>query len=340
MATGNRPGPDDLSLFDQLVDAPSQHHLFQALRVIEAHYSDHPRLGESRRPHQDPVRLGQEAELAFPPSTIADFKPGEGGQPDRLTNRFFGLFGPHGPLPLHMTEYVRDRRRNHRDRTLQAFGDMLIHRMMTLFYRAWASGQPAPSFDRDDDTLTAKVAAVTGLAGEAFQGRDVLPDLSQLGYASHLAQGPRNAEGLMSVLSTYFKVPVEVEEFVGSWLTLEPDDQWQLGRPTRLGQGTSIGNRVWSRSSKFRIRIGPLDQPDFERLLPGGASQARMKALVRSYAGDTLDWDVHLVLKGDQVPRAALGVNMPLGHLSWIGSRRDPDDIRPDAKDLYLYPRL
>ena len=126
MATGQRPGPDHLSrdhrasddpsLFDRLVEKPQEHHLFQALRVIEAHYSDAPRLGESRRPREDRVRLGQEAELAFPPSTIASYKKGEHGKPDKLTNRFFGLFGPHGPLPLHITEYTRDRRRNHRGR--------------------------------------------------------------------------------------------------------------------------------------------------------------------------------------------------------------------------------
>lgn len=340
MATGDRPRPDHLSLFDQLVERPTEHHLFQALRVIEAHYTDHPRLGESRRPRQDPVRLGQEAELAFPPSTIAAYTKGQNGAPDRLTNRFFGLFGPHGPLPLHMTEYVRDRRRNHRDRTLQAFGDMLTHRMMSLFYRAWASGHPAPSFDRDDDTMADKVAALAGYDEKQLKKRDAMPDLARLCFAGHLAQGPRNAEGLVSVLSAFFEVPVTVQEFVGTWLTLEPDDQWQLGRPVGLGHGTSIGQKVWSRSSKFRIQIGPLDRKDYERLLPGGEALARLTAIVRSYAGDALEWDVNLVLKGDEVPRAALGVNARLGHLSWAGTRRDPDEARHDAADLFLYPRL
>jgi len=59
---------------------------------------------------------------------------------------------------------------------------------------------------------------------------------------------------------------------------------------------------------------------------------------VRSYAGDVLDWDVNLVLAGDQVPRASLGGRTRLGHTSWIGSRPDPDAKRPDVSDLYLYP--
>lgn len=96
MATGNRSGPDDLSHFDRLTKDPDKHHVFQALRVIEATFDTAPRLGESRRPREDMVRLGQEAEMAFPPSTISEFKLGVGGRPARLTNRFFGLFGPNG----------------------------------------------------------------------------------------------------------------------------------------------------------------------------------------------------------------------------------------------------
>ena len=98
MATGKRARPDDLTHYAQLQANPTKFHLFQALRVIEAEHGNMPRLGTSRRAAQDPVRLGQEAELAFPTSTIADFKVEDGRAV--LTNRAFGLFGPMGPLPL------------------------------------------------------------------------------------------------------------------------------------------------------------------------------------------------------------------------------------------------
>ncbi|MEM8633072.1 MAG: type VI secretion system baseplate subunit TssG [Pseudomonadota bacterium] len=342
MATGQRPRADHLSLYDHLVDTPETHHVFQALRVVEAHYADAPRLGESRRPREDRVRLGQEAELAFPTSTIAAYRSGTAGVPDRLTNRFFGLFGPHGPMPLHITEYARDRRRNHRDPTLQAFGDLLTHRMMSLLYRAWATGQPAPNADRSesDDRVASKVSALAGYHGPGLLDRDALRGLSRLAFTGHLAQGPKNAEGLVAILSSYFAVPVVVQEFVGAWLDLEPDDQWQLGQPAALGQTTSIGTRVWSRAAKFRIRIGPVSRADYDRLLPGGDALERLTAIVRSYAGDALDWDINLVLKGDEVPRAALGGTTRLGLVSWTGTRPDPDAERPDAADLYIYPRL
>ncbi len=338
MATGNRTGPDDLSHFDRLTREPEKHHVFQALRVIEATFEEAPRLGESRRPREDKVRLGQEAEMAFPPSTIAAFKLGVGGRPARLTNRFFGLFGPNGPLPLHMTQYVRDRFRNHRDSTFVAFADMLTHRMMSLLYRAWTTGQPAPSFDRADDPMARKVAALSGYHGPALRDRDAMPDLAKLHFSGHLSQASRNPEGLVSILSAFFEAPVRLQQFVGSWLDLEPGDQWQLGQRAALGRNTSIGQRVWTRGAKFRLCIGPLSLSEYHRLLPGGDSLARLQSIVRNYAGDSLDWDVNLVLAGDEVPRASLGGDTRLGHTSWLRARPDPDDPCPDATDLFLYP--
>lgn len=78
MASPERAGPDHLTHLDQLVQQPEKQHLFHALRIIEAAYPDAPRLGRSHRPREDQVRLGQEAELQFPPSTIRSFTPPKG----------------------------------------------------------------------------------------------------------------------------------------------------------------------------------------------------------------------------------------------------------------------
>lgn len=340
MATDGRARTDDLSHYHRLAERPEEHHIFQALRIIEAANADAPRLGESRRPREDRVRLGQEAELAFPPSTIASFKAPEGGRPGKLINRFFGFFGPMGPLPLHLTEYARNRKRNVRDGTFIAFADMLTHRFLSLFYRAWAAGQPSVNYDRGDDPLARKVSALAGYHGKALEKRDALPDDTRRYFAAHLSMGQKTPEGLVAILTEFLGVPVEMEEFVGCWLELEPDDRWQLGMGGGLGQTTSIGSRVWSRAAKFRLKIGPVKRADYDRLLPGGEALERLKAVVRNYAGDSLDWDVNLILAGDDVPRAVLGGDTRLGHTSWTKARRDHDVDPPDAADLYIYPRL
>ena len=335
MEAGGRARPDHLTHLEELTDHPGRFHLFHALRIIEAAYPDAPRLGESGLPREDPVRLGQLPELAFPPSTVAEFKPGGEKVPGVLKNRFFGLFGPHGPLPLHFTEYARDRLRNHRDPTMVAFADMLTHRAMSLLYRAWSSAEPAASFDRPDKDLFAKkVAGISGHIGLGMADRDGMPDDSKRHFAGHLSLAARPAEGLMSMISGFFQAPVRLQNFVGSWLELAPDDRWELGGMAGLGRATSIGSRVWSRASKFRLHIGPVGLEEYKRLLPGSPSLNRLDALVRNYLGDTFDWDVNVILKGDEVPQAQLGANTKLGQVSWIGAR-DPET---DATDLFLTP--
>lgn len=330
MAPDTRQGARDLTIFDRLIAEPETFHIFHALRVIEARFAEGPLMGQSRSPAQDAVRLGQEAELAFPPSSIRSFAP-PGSGPGKMVNRFFGLFGPHGALPTHLTEYAHERLVNFRDPTFIAFADMLTHRLMGLFYRAWVTGQPAASFDRGEDgMIERKVAAIGGFAGRHMRGRDAMPDLAKRHFAAHLGGGPRTPDGLTSMLSAFLAVPVRLQEFVGSWLDLQPDDRWQLGSAAGLGQATSIGNRVWSRAAKVRLVLGPMGLPDFNRLLPGGQAMARLRAIVRSYLGDALDWDVNLILRADEIPAAVLGGNAALGHRGWIGQRppgRDADDL-------------
>lgn len=335
MASGGRPGTDHLSHLDRLSASPEKYHIFQAFRVLDAAYPDSPRIGKSRRPREDKVRFGQEAELSFPPSSIAEFRPPKDGRPGRLTNRVFGLFGPNGPLPLHLTEYARARLRHFHDPTFIEFANILVHRMTALFYRAWLSGQPAPSFDRgDNDSFERKVASISGHIGTAHRDRDSFPDLGKRHFVGLLSQGPKNAHGLISILSAFFGARVLVQQFIGSWLDLEESDRWSLGRPAGLGQTTSLGTRVWSRGAKFRLRIGPLTLEEYNRLLPGGDSLDRLRSIVRSYVGDALDWDINLILLRNEVPQAILGDTVRLGHTGWIGSRK----ADKDADDLYHDP--
>ena len=93
-----------------------------------------------------------------------------------------------------------------------------------------------------------------------------------------------------------------------------------------------LGARVWSRQHKFRVIFGPLGLQDYLRLLPGGLSFHRLIPIVRNYVGDTLLWDVNLVLRQEEVPKTVLGQQGRLGWTTWLQPRRR----LADANDLYL----
>ena len=330
------PGTD---ITAQLAGAPHAFDFNRAMRELEARYRDRPRFGRSVRPAQDGVRLGQEPSVDFAPAMLAAWVPGGGnaGAPaDRLLVHFFGLFGPDGPLPLHLTEYARDRLRNERDPTFARFADLFHHRALSLMYRAWANVRPAVSFDRpEDDRFATYVGALAGLGSAALRNRDAMPDLTKLHFAGLLANQTRHAEGLAAILTSFFATPVRVECFMGAWLALPDGDHTRLGvpgDPARLGGGALLGRRVWSRQHKFRLVFGPLSLSDYERLLPGGASFHKLVPIVRNYAGDVLAWDVQFVLRRREVPDTRLGQAGRLGWTTWLKPRRS---LR-NAEDLVL----
>jgi type VI secretion system protein ImpH len=323
-------------LTDGLAERPWAFGFYQAMRLLEAQHRSRPRFGRSARAAQDAIRLAQEPSVEFAPATLAAWEAAAEGRPARLLVHFFGLFGPDGPLPLHLTEYARDRRRNHRDASFQRFADLFHHRALSLFWRAWADSRPTISFDRpEQDRFATYVGALIGLGSEALRDRDAMPDLTKLHFAGHLANQTRHAEGLASILSAFFAVPVRVECFVGTWLTLQESDRTRLaGTPetASLGRTALLGGRVWSRTQKFRAVFGPLSLADYLRLLPGGSSLHKLIPIVRNYAGDVLVWDVNLVLRAEEVPPLRLGQQGRLGWTTWLMPRRQATD----AADLFL----
>jgi type VI secretion system protein ImpH len=338
MVAQDRTAARALGLGRALQSEPYRYDFFQAVRSLECVHPGKPRIGRSLRPVDDPVRLGQQPSLAFAASALASYEPAANGRPPRLSGYFFGLLGPNGPLPTHLTEYAYDRARNAHDPTFARFLDVFHHRMLTLFYRAWANARPTVSFDRPEaDWFGVYLASLCGLGMDSLRDRDALPDLAKLHYAGRLACQSRHAEGLRAFVEDFFGLPARIEEFVGAWMDLPEDGRCRLGRAPEtgtLGMTAIAGARVWGCQQKFRVVLGPLDFGHYRRLLPGGDSLRRLVALVRNYIGDELNWDLNLILKREEVPALLLGGSERLGWSTWLGRRT----AESDAGDLMLDP--
>lgn len=325
---------------DELARAPERFDFFEALRLIEAAHPGRPRLGEGRRAADEPVRLGQPPYLAFPPGQLAAFGPTRDGRPPRLQTYLFGLFGPQGPLPLHVTVHARDRVRRQQDPTFADFCDIFHHRLLAFFYRAWANARPTVEQDRpDEDRFVRRLGSLAGLATPAFAGRHALPDRFVAYGAGLFGMGARPPEALARLVAAFFAVPVRVEEFVGAWLELPHPDRGRLGT-ARLGVDAVVGTHRYERGQRFRLELGPLTLAQFMSLLPGGGERdARqpLRALVHLAAGAELDWDARLVLRREEVPAARLDGTTRLGWTSWLWTarrERDAGDVVLDGGAL------
>ena len=327
--------PGELATFLRELEAVAHSRsLFATLRRIDSFSTDTPGLGRSGRPKEDPVRLGQKATMAFATSQIAEVEPARGQVPPSVHIFGPGMFGPNGALPVHLTEYTLDRKRNHDDPTLWRFVNLFHHRLLSLLYRAWANAQPAVSADRpDDDRFTGYVASLMGMGLPSLRDRAAIADHGAFHYVGHFARQSKSPQGLMAVLRDFFDVPVRIEQFVGEWLRVPDDARWRLGRSLlagALGESATLGARVWGCQHKFRITIGPMDFASFQRFLPGEPSRERLVALVRGYCSEEFDFELNVILQKDDVPALSLGHAGQLGRTSWLATAqrdRDADDV-------------
>jgi type VI secretion system protein ImpH len=328
-----------------ITERPAAYDLFGAMRLIEAQHPELPLLGDAARPGEEPFRFNQEPALTFAPSAITSIEHG-GQQPPRLKQRVFGFLGPNGPLPIHMTEYVRERILHHADPTLGRFLDMLVHRFGLFFYRAWARAQPVVGLDRPrDSTLMRHLGALFGMAEKSTVGRDALGDFPKMFFVGRLARSVRDADGLEAWLQLQFGVPVQVQQFSGHWMELGNAERSRLMRhgQAALGRGAVLGRAVWDVQHKFRIVIGPLPWSRFITFVPGDKPLDQLQAMVRQYVGFEFNWDLRLILRREDVPSWRLGSNRSIGQLgrtAWVnGSRsyrreRDADDLVMNVESI------
>jgi type VI secretion system protein ImpH len=328
-----------LSLHAALERAPHRFGFFSALRRLQQAAPERPRIGSSARPSDDLLRLSQPPSLAFAASTLAAFECRD-GKPPRLEVNFLGLFGPNGPLPSHITEYAHERAHNAGDPSLARFADIFHHRMLSLFFRAWAMPQPVVDMDRPASShYVGQIGSLIGIGRAALRARDAMPDEAKLHYAGHLANQTRHPEGLQAMVRDLFGLPATIEEFVGEWMSLPENAQARLGGTqdtSRLGVDMLAGTRTWCAQHKFRLRLGPMSWDEYRQFLPGEDALARLRAVVRNAIGGEWQWELALVLKSPEVPTARLGEAHRLGWSTWLGERADP----LDASDLRLEPSL
>jgi type VI secretion system protein ImpH len=353
MESSSRTEASDLVL--QFQRAPFAFDFFRAVRLLETRHPSSVRIGASRDPREDPIRFGQNPSLSFAPSTLESFRAGESKEkPGKIFVRFFGLFGPNGPLPIHLTEFARERQLHAKDNTFVEFCDIFHHRLLSLFYRAWAVNQKSVDFDRAEGSVNKSlsrsedwsgprfalyIGSFFGLGMEALRDRDDISDWAKLAYSGRLSCQARNAEGLGAIVQEFFGVPTEIQTFFGQWLELPPTARCRLGDSPEsgsLGVTTIVGSHIWDCQSKFRIRLGPMNLAGLQRLLPIGKSFRQLKCWVLNYFGEQFYWDTQLVLKAEEVPQISLGRAGLLGWTSWLKSK----PFAEDAEDVVLNPML
>lgn len=338
MASASGRSPRDLSA-ELRADGPA-FRFFQAVRLLALSMEQ----GEARAAVPPGVRFTTPLSLEFPASEIQGMTPVAGeedGEPERLemTVGFLGMTGPSGVLPTAYTELLIERRHQYRDTTAHDFLDLFSHRALSLFYQAWRKHRFYLPFETgEQDRFARNLLDLVGVGLRSLQERmqkhgQGLPDRFLIHYAGLLAQKPASAENIAALVRGYFGAPAEVEQYVGQWMLVPTAEQSRLGRESCvLGETAFLGERMWDRQTKIRIRIGPLRKAQFDALLPGGSGMAALRELVQFCVGHTLAADAQPVLHQDDIPEPRLEAHtLRLGYNIWLNdgpAARHADQIQ------------
>ena len=349
MGTPSGRETDAVAFIASLAEAPYRYDFYQTLRRLECLYSEKPRWAEALRPIDEPVRLGQDPDLSFAPAPLASCQLAQEGRPPRLQVRLFGLLGPNGPLPIHITEYARERLHNASDPTLSRFLDVFHHRFLALFYRAWAQAQPHVHRDRPDaDRFGAYIGGFFGLAPAAFRDRDTVPDVAKLFHVGALIRHVRNAGGPGGDAAALLP-RAGADRGVRRPLAAARPARAHLcsaraGRDARRRRPSSAA-ASGTGSARSASASGPLTLAQYRSFLPAPPTRSGEGGPPRRDSVSSSSTGSALLLHGarlgrppaarrrSEVPRLTLGTSGRLGWTTWLGHAsfrtRDADDLLP-----------
>lgn len=309
------------SVIDRLLAAPWRYDLVQALRVLERWLRRSGRTGDGLQY----VRFRNSLAMSFPASqieavTVASEQPVASGRDlqaaldnDELktitvTPAFLGFFGVNGMMPHFYTDDIAGQIHADKYEGTRAFFDIFYNRIMTLYFQAACKHRVQ---DRIDEAGHAAIFPMQlALAGKPPSpgAGGAWSDVVAAHYAAMLRHRPVSAALIAAMLNEYFALPVRVEQFVGAYDQLHPDELWKLGmQRATLGKGVILGTRVRERHTRVRVHIGPLSMTDYNHFLPAAPGAIELSGLLALFATPAIRFELCPILRAADVVPVSLG---------------------------------
>ena len=338
-------------VIEQLFREPWRFEFFQAVRVLELwlkrrgkppralvadmlRFRNSTSLGfpasqlESIEPELRDLSIGMPFEMPIDADALADAVQEGTLRHVHLTPAFMGLLGCNGVLPAHYTERIAEHHVRHKneeeDEGPRAFLDVFSNRSLALFYEAWRKYRLPLKYQLDGhDAFLPLLMSLAGLGDEALRrrlsdvGNGAVLDESIAYFAASIRHRPVSAVQMARVLSEYFGQPIVAEQFIGAWYTIPAAQQSVLGEDSAvLGSRAIAGARVWQRTLRLRLTVGPLAHAGFQAFLPGGVAARALKSVLALFTGVALEYEVEVVLRAADVHNTTLDDASP-GRLGW-----------------------
>jgi type VI secretion system protein ImpH len=325
-------GQQRTSVAEDLFQNSYQYEFHQAIKILQILNPALERIGQGVVAQKEIATLKTHITFSPPPSDIYNLQPARSHKESALmTINFMGIAGHSGPLPDAYSEILIDRLRSH-DHAFADFLDIFNHRLVSVSHRIHVKYNYTLELVKPHHTQVAHMLfAIGGITHpEAFE-HSLVPARSYLKYIGYLWQQPQSVTGLRIVLSDYFNLDINIEEFIGQWLYLDDTQTTTLGtlgQMNILGNTAAIGDRAWTCTEKIRIHIGGLALKKYAELFPGGALNKKISLFVHEYMGDQCHFDLSVELNQRDIPYTKLDGTAHLGWTSWLkDEKRKPEVV-------------
>lgn len=333
MASPNRKSLP--SVKDELFAQPYTFEFHQAVKLLEMLTPDAVPFGDGVDPAKEPVAV--KSRVFFETLASDIYSLDTTGQaaykhnyhyvswdddPPQMQVNFMGLAGFPGPLPYAYSEMIIQRERLG-DTSLRDFLDIFNHRLISILHRLRKQYIVGLSpLTPDKAPQAASLRSFNGLLQEHTRNRLSIPDRSLLEFAGLFWSRPHSAQALSQILSAYFEFPVKVEQCIGTWRKVVPEDTTTIGskrgRWNKLGDGAMLGQRIWDQQGQIRLHVGPLNQVDFDNLLPGANGYNALNDIVKLFIGPETHYDINLMIDADEIEASKLTHRSGLGWNTWL----------------------
>jgi type VI secretion system protein ImpH len=261
--------------------------LYRFCQLLEKALPDHPPLGSTTDPANDPVRFRPDSGMGFPAGELKSIEIHENHlrRPATVRTRVLGLYGVDSPLPTAFLDDIAQRREGHE--ALEAFLDIFNHRIFTQFYRIWRKYSYPATFETGGCDATSQ--CLLGLIGLGIPGtaeRIATPLSRFLALLSVMRLPTRNAEGIMALVTLL--APNTQAKVAPHWpqkIALAQPASLSTRCPVTLSQGTPLGAVGHDVNSQLQLSLSTEDRDEARAWLPGGQLYNDLLVLLRVYLG-------------------------------------------------------
>lgn len=283
--------------------------LYRFCQLLEQALPDHPPLGSTAHPADDPVRFRPDPGMGFPASELRGIETDENHpqRPATVRTRLLGLYGVDSPLPTAFVDDIAQRREGHE--ALEAFLDIFNHRIFTQFYRIWRKYSYPATFESGGNDATSQ--CLLGLIGLGIPGtaEHIATPVSRfLALLSVMRLPTRNAEGITALVTLLAPdTHVKVTPHWPRKVALAQPAGLSSDHPVCLSQGTPLGSSGYDANSQLHLMLFTANQQEAKGWLPSGQLYNDLLVLLRVYLGWRCTTKLQLSLPVSSLPKPVLG---------------------------------